>query len=76
FSERSADSDDDAKTFRLRLGAMQVVVNLGTGDWHAGAGRMLLATSPRVRVSAAGVVLPPDTAAVLRTPDVESLNIG
>ncbi|HEV7741151.1 MAG TPA: malto-oligosyltrehalose trehalohydrolase [Pseudolysinimonas sp.] len=76
FSELSAESDDDAKTFRLRLGAVQVLVNLGTGDWDAGAGRMLLATSPRVRVSAAGVVLPPDTAAVLRMPDVESLNIG
>jgi maltooligosyltrehalose trehalohydrolase len=62
FELLSAEADDEAGTFRLRHGDLHIVVNLGEADWDAGAGELLLATSPRVR----GTVLAPDTAAVLR----------
>ena len=66
FGILSAEFDDAARTFRLRQGALQVLVNLGTDDWDAGAGSILLGTTSAVRHSGTGVLVPPDTAAVVR----------
>ncbi|HEX2551282.1 MAG TPA: DUF3459 domain-containing protein, partial [Nocardioidaceae bacterium] len=61
FDLLSAETGDG--WFRLRQGDLHVVVNLGEADWDAGPGEVLLASSPRVT----GTILPPDTAAVLRS---------
>ncbi|MEO8263852.1 MAG: malto-oligosyltrehalose trehalohydrolase [Pseudolysinimonas sp.] len=66
FTALSAEFDDAARTFRLRQGGLQVLVNLGTREWDAGAASIVLATSAGVRDSGSVVVLPPDTAAVVR----------
>lgn len=68
FAALSAEVDGAASTFRLRLGDIDVLVNLGERDWHADAGALLLGTSPAVRAEGGGLVLGPDTAAVCRAP--------
>ena len=66
FERLSAEFDDEARTFRLRLGGLHVLVNLGDADWAAGPGELLLGTGTRVRGEAPGLVVPPDTAIVAR----------
>ncbi len=66
FGDLSAVADADAGRIEFRLGDLRVLANLGTDDWDTGAGSALIATSDRVRATAAGVVLPPDTGAVIR----------
>jgi maltooligosyltrehalose trehalohydrolase len=66
FERLSAEFDDEARTFRLRLGGLHVLVNLGETDWAAGHGELLLGTGTRVRGEAPGLVVPPDTAIVAR----------
>jgi maltooligosyltrehalose trehalohydrolase len=60
-------AEADGGRFRLRQGALHVLVNLGETEWDSGPGDLLLATSDRVR----GAVLGPDTAAVVRVPALE-----
>ncbi|HWM32866.1 MAG TPA: malto-oligosyltrehalose trehalohydrolase [Pseudolysinimonas sp.] len=62
----SAEADDAARTLRLRHAGIEVLVNLGESVWDAGAGELLLATSERVRATASGLELGPDSAAVVR----------
>jgi maltooligosyltrehalose trehalohydrolase len=66
FGRLSAEFDDGAGTFRLRLGGLHVLVNLGDEDWAAGPGDLLLGTGTRVRGDTPGLVVPPDTAIVAR----------
>ncbi len=66
FSRLSAEYDDDARTFRLRIGGLHILVNLGLADWVAGPGELLLGTGTRARGGSPGLVVPPDAAVVAR----------
>jgi maltooligosyltrehalose trehalohydrolase len=76
FDGLSAEHDDAARTFRLRQGSLDLLVNLGDTDWDAGPGTLVLGTSPAARQAGDRVLVGPDAAAVSRAPGVESLNIG
>jgi len=62
FADLSAEADDDAGRFLLRIGDLEIRVNFGADAWATAAGELLLGTREDVR----DVVLPPDSAAVVR----------
>jgi len=64
----AADCDEDAGWLTVRRGPVLVTANLGIAPWTspvAPAAELLAASDPRVAPTAAGLVLPPDAAAIL-----------
>jgi maltooligosyltrehalose trehalohydrolase len=60
--------DQEAGWLVVRRGPVVVAINLGTGTWTfpvSPAAALLEASDPRVGLSGQGVVLPPDTVAIL-----------
>jgi maltooligosyltrehalose trehalohydrolase len=62
FADLAAESDHDAGRLRLRIGDLEVRVNLGAEAWETEPGELLAATRDDVR----GDLVPPEAAAVLR----------
>ena len=67
FLATTAQADDAAGTLLVHRGRTTVAANLGAAEATLPvAGELLLATTDAVRAADGSVVLPPDTAAVLR----------
>jgi maltooligosyltrehalose trehalohydrolase len=65
----ATDCDSDAGWLVVRRGPVTVAANLGAGAWTfpvAAAGDLLAASDPRVEPAGQGLLLPPDTAAILK----------
>jgi maltooligosyltrehalose trehalohydrolase len=63
--------DADAGWLAVRRGPVSVAVNLGAADWTFQAGpdaELLTASDPAVDLTNRGVVLPPDTVAIVTVP--------
>ena len=63
------DCDSDAGWLVVRRGPVTVAVNLGAAAWTFPAGpsaALLAASDPRVELAGQGLVLPPDTVAILK----------
>ena len=63
------DCDSDTGWLVVRRGPVTVAANLGAGAWTFPAGpaeRLLAASDPRVELAGQGLVLPPDTVAILK----------
>jgi maltooligosyltrehalose trehalohydrolase len=69
FRMLSADGSDEYGWFVLRQGALELRVNLGGADWDSeGPVTVLLGTDPLIRATDGGLILPPDSAAIVRRP--------
>jgi len=67
----AADCDEEAGWLVVRRGPVVVASNLGSGTWTFPAppsAELLAASDPGVKPAGRGVVLPPDTAAILLDP--------
>ena len=65
------DCDPDAGWLVVRRGPVAVAANLGEGSWTFPAGQpaeLLAASDPRVEPAERGLVLPPDTVAIVTEP--------
>lgn len=65
----SAACDEAAGWLTLRRGSLLIAVNLGRADWTCPLGQdaeLLAGSHPVVRLAGDGVLLPPDTAAIVR----------
>lgn len=63
------DCDSDTGWLVVRRGPVTVAANVGAGAWTFPAGpaeRLLAASDPRVELAGQGLVLPPDTVAILK----------